>query len=410
MTLTVSPPAKSLTEGTWPLRRTAILDWLVGGTRPERFLDNIFVEFCNRLRDDGIPVARATLHLRTHHPQWLGARFLWQSGMTQAEVMRIEYDVVVSEQFRTSPIKAMYDGANEIRERLADAPAGEDEFPIYNELREQGYTDYVVWPLDFTQGKRHIVSFAADGPEGFSVDQLNLIADLLPALSLVIEIRLKNRLARTLLETYVGPHASEQILNGATTRGSGVTVSAVILICDLRGFTAISELWPRDDVISLLNDYFDALSTPIERHGGEILKFIGDGLLAVFPLSNPDACAGALKAVIEGRAAMKALNRYRVGKGLDPLAYGVGVHVGDVMYGNIGSKSRLDFTVIGPAVNIAARLESLTKEVGHGVLFSGAFVTMANCREMSGLNRIGRYPLRGVGEPVEVFALTERSE
>ena len=269
-------------------------------------------------------------------------------------------------------------------------------------------TDYVAWPLTFTLGRRHVVTFATGRTGGFSDEELDRVRDLLLVLAPVCEIRLKNRLARTLLETYVGPHASDQILNGSITRGSGVTVQAVVLICDLRGFTVLSELWPRDDVITMLNDYFDAMSAPVERHGGEILKFIGDGMLAIFPLSDPEACTKAVAAAVESRDAMAALNRDRAVRGLDPLGYGVGVHIGDVMYGNIGSSSRLDFTVIGPAVNTAARLEGLTKLVGRKILFSGAFVDSLGTR--AGLDPIGSFPLRGVGAPLDVFALEERVE
>ena len=178
------------------------------------------------------------------------------------------------------------------------------------------------------------------------------------------------------------------------------------MICDLRDFTAISDLWPRDDVIHLLNDYFDAISDPIERYGGEILKFMGDGLLAIFPLSKETACADLLQAIREGQASMAELNEEHVRMGRDPLRYGVGVHVGDVMYGNIGSRRRLDFTVIGPAVNVASRLESLTKEVKRPVLLSRAFVEMADCAK--DMDSLGTYPLRGLGEPVDVFAFPER--
>lgn len=226
----------------------------------------------------------------------------------------------------------------------------------------------------------------------------------MPALALVSEIRLKNRLARTLLETYVGPHASEQILAGATTRGSGVTVGAAIMICDLRDFTKLSDIWPRDDVIGLLNGYFDAMSEPIEKFGGEILKFMGDGLLAIFPLSNPEACLNLMRAIAEAQTAMVELNVKNVASGHDALGYGIGVHVGDVMYGNIGSKRRLDFTVIGPAVNVASRLESLTKEIKRPVLLSRAFVEMAGCS--GALENLGSYPLRGLGEPIDVFAFS----
>ncbi len=395
------PPAAI--EGRWPRRRTAILDWLVGQTRGERFLDNILVACCERLRQAGVPVGRATLHLRTDHPQWLGARILWRTGMAEAEIRPTDYGVIDTDQFRDSPINAILAGATQIRERLDGPHAAADAYPVLDDLRREGLTDYVVWPLDHTLGKRHVISFAADRPGGFSDEDLSLLADLLPALALVTEIRLKNRLARTLLETYVGPHASEHILAGSTRRGSGVTVGAAILVCDLRGFTAISELWPRDDVIALLNDYFDAMSTPIERYGGEILKFIGDGLLAIFPLSDPGACDSLMRAVAEARQAMTVLNQGRTGRGLEPLGYGIGVHAGDVMYGNIGSRARLDFTVIGPAVNVAARLESLTKQVGRDALFSRDFV--ARLERPGALGHVGSFPLHGVGAPVDVFGL-----
>jgi adenylate cyclase len=174
------------------------------------------------------------------------------------------------------------------------------------------------------------------------------------------------------------------------------------MICDLRDFTRISDNWPRDDVIDLLNDYFDAISEPIARHGGEILKFMGDGLLAIFPLSQPSACASLLHAVTDARQAMVAVNEKNIEAGRAPLNYGIGVHVGDVMYGNIGSRSRLDFTVIGPAVNMASRLEALTKQLGRKVLLSRAFADFVE-RDFD-LERVGEYPVRGFSDPIELFA------
>jgi adenylate cyclase len=168
----------------------------------------------------------------------------------------------------------------------------------------------------------------------------------MPALALVTEVRFKNRFARMLLETYVGPHASQMILDGATTLGTGVTVDAAIVVCDIRGFTTISETLSRDEVISLLNEFFDAVASPIEERGGEILKFTGDGFLAIFRLKSPESCAVALQAVSEMRLALAGLNAVRASRALDPIDYGIGVNVGEVMYGNIGSRSRLDFTVI----------------------------------------------------------------
>ena len=294
-------------------------------------------------------------------------------------------------------------GADEVRQALYLPGAIDPDYQIYRDLREEGLTEYVAWPLEHTFGKRHVVTFASDRANGFLESEIEQLKSLVPAISLVSEIRLKNRMARTLLETYVGPHASQEILEGATRRGSGNTVSAVIMICDLRDFTRISDLWPRDDVIELLNGYFDALAEPIEKHGGEILKFMGDGLLAIFPLNNADAGPNLIAAIREAQTALEELNTSNIDKGHEPFGYGIGVHVGDVMYGNIGSKSRLDFTVIGPAVNIASRLETLTKTVRRQVLLSEDFVAMIDNK--SEFDSIGPQLLRGLEHPVGVYAL-----
>jgi adenylate cyclase len=379
-----------------------VVHWLTNGTRDERFLDNIFAELCIRLQQAGVPVKRATLHILIHHPQWLGARLMWAEGMREAEISRVDYDVRERSEYIGSPANEIRDGATEVRENLERDSSLRRKHATYDDLRAKGLTDYVAWPLYYTLGKSHIVTFATDRPGGFEDTHIAGLQKLLPALALVSEIRVKNRLARTLLETYVGAHASELILAGATTRGSGTTVRAAIMICDLRDFTRISDNWPRDYVIDLLNDYFDAMSEPIARHGGEILKFMGDGLLAIFPLSQPSACASLLHAVTEGRQAMAALNEKNSKADRAPLNYGIGVHVGDVMYGNIGSRTRLDFTVIGPAVNMTARLEALTKQLGKPVLLSRAFADLVESD--FGLEHVGEHPVRGFNDPIELFA------
>ncbi|KQT52416.1 MULTISPECIES: adenylate/guanylate cyclase domain-containing protein [unclassified Aureimonas] len=391
-------------SGQWPSHRTSILDWLMIETRNERFIDNIFVDLCQRLREAGVPVARATLNFRIQHPLFQGASMLWRKGMTTAEMQTFEHGALDTAAYTNSPIKAIQSGMASIRQRLDPKAALEHAFPIFEELREEGLTDYLAWPIEHTLQRRHVATFATDRQGGFTKGDIAFIADLLPALALVSEIRLKNRFARTLLETYVGPHASAEILAGAITRGSGTTVSAAILICDLRDFTTISELWPRDDVIEILNGYFDAMSDPIEAHGGEILKFMGDGLLAIFPLDQPMACDKLLQAVAQAQTAVAAFNETLRQKGRPLLRYGIGIHVGDVMYGNIGSKRRLDFTVIGPVVNTASRLESLTKELKRPVLLSRAFADMAGCQ--AALESLGSFPLRGLGESIEVLAFT----
>ena len=380
-----------------------VVQWLTNGTRDERFLDNIFAELCVRIRRSGIPLKRSTLHILIQHPQWLGARMLWADGMREAELARVDFDVKERSEYIGSPANEIHDGATEVRENLESDPAHRRQHAVYDEMRASGLTDYVAWPMYHTLGKRHIVTFATDRPGGFDDAHIASLQKLLPVLALVSEIRVKNRLARTLLETYVGSHAGELILAGATRRGTGTTVRAAIMICDLRDFTRISDNWPRDDVIDLLNGYFDAMSEPIARHGGEILKFIGDGLLAIFPLSDPKACANLLHAVSEARHAMSALNQKNSeAGGRVPLNYGIGVHVGDVMYGNIGSQTRLDFTVIGPAVNMASRLEALTKQLGKPVLLSGAFADFV--KGDFELENVGKHEVRGFNDPIELFA------
>jgi adenylate cyclase len=350
----------------------AILRWLLNGTYGERYLDAIFVKFCQSLERQGLPLARAAVNLRVEHPQWLGLRVLWRPGMTGADLrLRDSQPNNDEEGFAVF----LSECGTEFRVKLADAGSERRLYPYLERLGREGRTDYVAWPLRFTLGKRHLVSFASAHPDGFAESDVRCLAELLPALSSVMEIRVKNRLARDLLDTYVGPYAGEAILAGAIHRGSGFTVEAAVIIADLRGFTAISDLWPRDDVIALLNEYFDALAEPIERHGGEILKFMGDGLLAIFRGDAP-AAFHAVEGMCLGLA---RLNADRTAGGRPPLEFAVGGHYGDVMYGNIGSRKRLDFTVIGPAVNIAARLETLTKALQRRALFSAAFVAKADC-------------------------------
>ena len=211
-----------------------VLHWLTNDTRNERFIDNIFAELCARLQRAGIPVKRASLHLLVYHPQWLGARIMWADGMREAEIARVDYDVRGRSEYIGSPASEIYDGATEVHENLErDASLGR-KHAVYDEMRAKGLTDYVAWPLYHTLGKRHMVTFATDRRGGFDDAHIAGLFKLLPILALVSEIRMKNRLARTLLETYVGSHAGELILAGATRRGSGTTVGAAIMICDLR--------------------------------------------------------------------------------------------------------------------------------------------------------------------------------
>ncbi|UJW77774.1 adenylate/guanylate cyclase domain-containing protein [Rhizobium sp. SL42] len=385
------------------VKEDEILQWLLVGTRTELSLEKIFVDLCVKLASSGLPLARASLHFRTHNPEWLGSRILWQAAILGCRTESVAYEVEETTAFTLSPFKTIIDGADEVRQHLEKALPGSKEYPIYTGLRTEGLTDYIALPLDHTGDRRHLVTFLSDVPGGFRSQHISTLRGLLPALALVTEIRLKNQLAKTLLDTYVGPRAGNQILEGVTRRGSGATVNAGIMMCDLRNFTALSCKLSRDETISLLNGYFDALAEPIQANGGEILKFMGDGVLAIFPLENVTICQAMIRAIDEARVSLAAMNERNLECGRTVVGYGIGVHVGEVMYGNIGSRNRLDFTVIGPAVNTASRIEGLAKELKCTVLCSDAFVRLAGCQDRS--EYMGNHLLRGIDQPIGVYSL-----
>ena len=401
-----SEPQARPEGGLWPARRSTTLDWLLNETRDQPFLDNLFAELCRRLRAEGLPLERATMHLRTLHPQFQGARVLWRPDLAEAEFNLLEHGIFDDPRFMNSPVLSLYEGAEGFRQRLyLPRDSGMPEYAIYADLREHGYTDYVALPMQFTDGRRHATSWSTRRPGGFSTADLVEISDILAVFQLAVEIRSNRRITKNLLNTYVGEHAGARILSGEIRRGSGATVRAAIWNCDLRGFTRISEQWPRDDVITWLNEYFDVMAEPVSKFGGEILKFVGDGMLAVFPLEDPEACNRALRAAVAAREGMLELNRRRIARGSFELGYGVALHVGEVMYGNIGTATRLDFTVIGPAVNVASRMQTLAKELRRQVVLSAPFAFQCGC-SADVLTTLGRFPLRGVDEPLEIFGLS----
>lgn len=384
---------------TWPRRPSSLLAWLLGEGRSIESTRDLIQALSNRLLVEGLPLARVTLHTRTLHPLFIGRRYLWLRGVDAVDVLDAEIAMLGTEGWTRSPIRAVIEeGASAVRQRL-DVPGSPLEFPIYEELRNEGLTDYVALPLLLTKLGAIAMTFATDRPGGFTTEDLIALYDLLPALAPILEAHSTRRLAVNVLNTYVGRQAGERILDGHIHRGDGETINAALWYCDLRGFTALSAKHDRDTLIGILNTYFEAMAEPVARYGGETLKFIGDAMLAMFPMSKRGACLGALNAALEARAAMGALNTERVARGEDPLGFGIALHVGDVMYGNIGAPDRLDFTVIGPAVNTVARLEELCKSLGRTVLATHAFASLSPFS----YERIGRHRLRGLPEPITVF-------
>jgi adenylate cyclase len=258
-------------------------------------------------------------------------------------------------------------------------------------------------PLLLSTGDTDFISWATDRPGGFATPQLTLLYDLLPLIALRIELASAYEATRTLLTTYLGREPARRVLSGSVRRQSVETIRAAVLVSDLQGFTRLADRLPADQVVRLLDDYFDCMAEAIENHGGEVLKFIGDGLLAMFEAQDErDACGRALQAGCAALDKLAEMNAKRAAQGMPTIRVGVGLHLGDVQYGNIGARERLDFTVIGPAVNEASRVERLTRVLERPLLATAAFArAAAGCPLVS----LGFHVLRGVAEPREIFAL-----
>jgi len=364
----------------------------------------LFDELCWRLLGDGVPLWRATLHMGTLHPLIRGVGARWLRELKIIEEFRILHGNEATREYLQSPIRATIERGTPFRRRLVrDTP----EYPLLSKLRKAGATDYFAVALNRTFRLFPVVSWATDRPSGFSDADIAALEDINPALAAIVETRAVRRISANLLDTYLGPQAGRRILAGQIRRAEGERLRAVIMMTDLRGFTALSDQLPGDEVIELLDDYFDAIATPIENRKGEILKFIGDGMLAIFPAEDDDdfsqSSVHALEAATEGLARLDAVNQTRRRVGRTELRIGIGLHLGEVIYGNVGSASRLDFTVIGPAVNLASRIEDLTKRLGRPMLFSSAFARICPRPLVS----LGLQPVRGLSEPEEVFGLPD---
>jgi adenylate cyclase len=375
-----------------------LIRWLMTDARshadPIRFLD----AFAEELRAAGIDVVRMTTGVPILHPQIFSFSLLWELDKETTERL-YRWGPTTTATMANSPIRIAYEGGGPTRCDLT-GPPHEGEFAILDELRRDGLTDYVVYAMPFADGSHKALSLATRRPSRFTPDELALFEAMIPALAFNLEVQTLRRTARTLLDTYVGRQSGGRVLEGQIQRGSGETINAVIWLCDLRGFTDLSERLPRDTLIDLLNSYFGAMCDAVASEGGEVLKFIGDAMLAIFPIGGDRGvtCRAALTAAVRAQAALVEENARRDRANLLRIDYGLALHVGDVIYGNIGSDTRLDFTVIGPAVNLTARIESLCRQLRRQLLLSSNFV------EASGISAtsLGRFALKGVGSEQEI--------
>jgi len=376
-----------------------IADWLIDGARSAPQPAQVLAQLSERLVACGIPLWRVAVFVRTLHPQVMGRRFIWRPG-TEVEVSEAPFELLESADFLENPIAQVYATGRALRRKLTDLDCAVD-FPVLSELRAEGITDYLASPLVFTDGAIHAVTCTPRQAGGFTDAQIAGIEAIITPLARVAEIRALRRMGSTLLDTYVGHDAGERILAGHIRRGDIEEIHAAIWLSDMRGFTALADSLPPPVLIDLLNRYFDCQVPVILDHGAEVLKFMGDGLLAIFNIAGneTEVCERALAAARRAQANIAALSD----SAMPGLRFGLALHIGDVLYGNIGSGNRLDFTCIGPAVNCAARIEKLTSQLGRAVLASGEFA-----RHCAGeFTPLGEFRLAGFSTPQLVFGLED---
>ncbi len=372
--------------------------WLVEATQGQLPPPERFNGFCTRL-SAVIPLSRVSLILETLHPEDSGIRATWQEGAVNRTQMT-RAGIATSSAYLNSPVFIVDETSQPFRWRLGEPTRGME---LLDELAAEGTTDYLIAPLPFQDTTRTAaMSFATREPDGFDDAVLALLGQAAALYSPSAERVLLRQIAVGLMATYVGPRAGQQVYEGRIDRGDVESLTAAILFAALRGFTARSDSLPRAEVVDLLNRWFEVLGDAIDAQGGEILKFLGDGLLAVFRVDGDLAgpCTSALDAAVAARDGTARLAAELAAAGRAPVACGLALHLGEVAFGNIGTRRRLDFTVIGPAVNHASRLQGLTKELGEPILASAAFAATSGRK----LRPLGFHALRGVAEPFEVFA------
>ena len=383
-----------------------LTDWLIDGARTVVNSPRLMAEICERLVETGLPLWRVGIFVRTLHPDIYGRNFVWRPG-AEVEVGTVDFKILDSPDFRSSPLIHVFQQGLEVHARVDDPQSS--RFPIIEGMRAEGVTDYIALPLLFTDGSVHASSWTTKQPGGFTDDQLAALRKIVTPLARVVEIVNLRRMASSLLDTYVGNRAGARIMGGQIRRGHTESMNAAIWLSDLRGFTALSDRLPSETVVDILNQYFDCQVGAIRSHGGEVLKYMGDGLLAVFPIDEyigdeQQVCSRVLEAAHESRASVADM-RFPIGETVERFRFGVALHVGRILYGNIGGGNRLDFTCIGPAVNLAARLEKIASRLQRTVVASEGFAGI--CR--GAWSELGEFPIAGFSKAERVFGLIDET-
>lgn len=386
-------------------------DWLLhDATR----VDNVmlmFEEFMWRCRAAGLGIDRCTLHVGTLHPKVIGFSWVWNSTDELCDEIAADAEAVNAVAFTSNPLfRVMRDG--EMIKVDLETEDGRNTGSLMLDLAEEGYSAYVALPLSASGQMHNAMTFATKRPGGFPQVDKERIRGLIDLLALHVERHIVQRIARNVADTYLGPIAGRRVLDGEIRRGDGDAIKAVVFMSDMRGFTQLADRLSGPEVTAVLNAYFDRVSDAVLNHGGDILKFMGDGILAVFDQNALGEKAAAEAAVKASRAALAAIDELNENppEGLpdpalwQPLKIGIGLHRGEVFFGNVGGEDRLDFTVIGRAVNETSRVESLCKPLGRELLMTAPVREALSGDLQTGLNEMGEHALRGVGKPVAIFA------
>ena len=393
------------------IRIDKTIQWLMDGVPSINQPEDILTHLVDHLEEAGIPLCHAAMFVSTLHPNVFGQSFHWKRG-SGTSVQSSPLEIVDTDQYRQSPVLAIRSKNKILRyqPQAADCP---DDFPILKEFREIGITDYYATPLRFTNGEIHCVTWGTDHPNGFNDSHISALDDLCAPLARIAEIFALKRMAGSLLDTYLGKQSGQQVLDGRIRRGDGEKTLSVIWFCDLRDSTPLSESMPLNEYFETINEYFEQLAGAVLDHNGEVLSYIGDAVLAIFPIREgnfteeekqrkiSNACNKAINAARQAIKGMEKLNVQRSRNSLVKLGYGIGLHLGEVMYGNVGTRNRLDFSVIGAAANTAARVEGYCKHLKKNILFSNTVANHIEAEQQS----LGHYEIKGSKNKIELFTL-----
>ncbi len=394
--------------------------WLLDQGQREATVTDIVQGMGRRLLGGGVPISRLSVGGMMLHPVFGAMDVVWEADNDQIRHGLVPREAITSEEFRNAPFFHMAaDKVPFLRQRLDQGPA-EREYPIFDRLRASGFTDYFAFYRSYGRTKEVKWADLPPGMEGtlgsYSTRRIGGFEDHeienLKALTLPLALAIKSTttydLANALLDAYLGRYSGGHVLEGLVERGDGRIIDCVLWYCDLRSSTAMADELPVEDYLRTLDEYFDCTAGAVLDHGGEVLKFIGDAVMAIFPVEadtrpRVDMCRAAMMTAREAISRVERRNSDRVGEGAPAIRFGTSLHVGEVMYGNVGTRKRLDFTVIGPAVNEAVRLEGLCKTLGAPITVSSSFKDVFPGELVS----LGVHEIAGRKEGLEVYTLPE---